>query len=122
MRTGNRFFGFRNKHFRHENSSGGRHDDRAEQMFGLDTVENVGAHDPARNVGHAGRHYRHQFGAGERRDVGPDSERSFGLAHEDAGRNVKRFRPAGAHADHDLGGLANDELHDPVVIEHGKKC
>ena len=53
--------------------------------------------------------------------VRANGERSFGLAHENTGGNVQRFRPARAHADHDLGHLADDELHHAVVIEHGEE-
>ena len=39
-------------------------------------------------------------------------------AHENAGRDVERFRSAGAHhPGHDPGGKLNDELHDPEVIK-----
>ena len=51
-----------------------------------------------------------------------DGERSFRLAHEDAGGDVERFRAAGAHdVRHDPGDGANDELHDADVIEKREK-
>ena len=65
VRAGKRFFRFRHEHLRHQDGAGRSHDDGAEQMFGLDAIENVSAHDAAGDVGHAGGHDRHQFGASQ---------------------------------------------------------
>ena len=47
-----------------------------------------------------------------------DGEGRFGLAHENAGGDIERFRAAGAHqAGHDTRGLLDDELHHTVVIK-----
>src|SRR5438034_11282658 len=44
----------------------------------------------------------HEFGLGELGKKGANGEWGFGLAHEDAGGNVKGFRAAGTHhASHD---------------------
>ena len=55
-------------------------------------------------------------------DKGPDGERGFGLAHEDAGGDVQGFGAARAHdALHDDGENLHDLLHDPEVVKDGKK-
>ena len=92
------------------------------KMLGFDAEGDVGGHDAAGNVGHAAGHHDHQLGFCELIQKRADGEGGFGLAHEDAGGDVERFRAAGAHdAGHDPGGSANDELHDADVIEKRKK-
>ena len=81
--------GFRHEHLRHQDSPGSGHDDGTEQVLGLHAIEDVGAHNAARDVRHACCHDRHQLGAGQGWQVRPNGERSFGLAHEDAGRYVQ---------------------------------
>jgi len=77
---------------------------------------------PPENMGHAAGHYAHEFGLGELGKKRADGERGFGLAHEDAGGDVERFCPAGAHdAGHQPRGGADDQLHDADVVEHGEK-
>src|SRR5713226_1202143 len=69
-------------------------------MFGLGAANlHVGSHHTARDVGHAAGHDAHQFGLSKLREKGPNSKRSFGLPHENAGGN------------------ADDQLHHPKVIK-----
>src|ERR1700722_202111 len=119
---GERLFGFRHEHFSHEQRARGGHDDRGKKMLGFDAEGDVGSHDAAGDVSHAAGHHDHQLRSCELVQKRTDGERGFGLAHEDAGRYVERFRAAGAHdASHDPSGDANDELHDADVIEERKK-
>src|SRR5271154_6837894 len=111
-------FGFGDHHFGKQDSAGGGHDHGSEDMFGFDTVGDVGGHHAAGNVGHAAGHDGHEFGLGDFGEIGANGEGRFGLAHEDAGSDVERFGAAGAHeAGHHARGLLDDELHYAVVIE-----
>ncbi len=67
------------------------------QVLRLDAEEDVGRHDAAGDVRHAGGHHRHQLRLGHTRKVRPDRQRRLGLAHEDARGHVQRFRAGGAH-------------------------
>jgi len=59
---------------------------------------------------------------GHARDERADGQRRFGLPHENAGRHVQRFRPAGPHhlLHHDRH-AAHDPLHDAQVIKDRQK-
>jgi len=73
-------------------------------------------------VRHTTSHDNHQFRLREFWKEGTDGERSFGLAHKNAGGNIEGFRAAGAHhASHCPRGSANDELHNAEVIEHSEE-
>ncbi len=114
--------GFRHHHFGQQDGSGRGHDDRSEQVLGLDAAENIGAHDTAGDMRHAGRHDDHQLRFGHRRQKRTNGQRRFGLSHEDAGRDVERLHAAGAHQPgHDAGRDADDELHHAVVIKDGEE-
>ena len=63
-------FGFGHQRFGDEQRAGRGHDDRAQQMFGFDAHGDVGGHDPAADVRHAGGHHGHQFRAGQFREEG----------------------------------------------------
>ena len=80
--------GLWHEHFGDENGAGSGHDDGGEEIGGVDAVGNVRGHDAAGDVGHAGGHDGHELGVGGVGEEGPDGERSFGLAHEDAGGDV----------------------------------
>ena len=85
-------------------------------------LRDVGRHDPAADVRHARGHDRHQFRAGQLLQKWADGQRRFGLAHENAGRHVERFRAADAHQSrHHPGRALDDDLHDAKVIENGKE-
>src|SRR5580693_578576 len=119
---GERLLGFRHQHFGHEQRAWGSHDHSGEKMLGFYAEGDVGGHDAAGNVGHAAGHHYHEFGFCELIQKGTDGEGGLGLAHEDAGGDVERFRAAGAHdAGHEPGGDANDQLHDAEVIKERKK-
>src|SRR6266436_5178 len=119
---GERLFGFRHEHFCHKQRTWGSHDNRGEKMLGFDAEGDVGGHDAAGDMGHAASHDDHQLGFCELVQKGTDSERGFGLAHENTCGDVERFRAAGAHdASHDPSGDPNDKLHDPYVIEEREK-
>ena len=121
--SGERVLGFGDQHLGHEQSAGGGHDHGGQQMLGVRATDtDVGGHHATGNVRHAAGHDGHQFGFGELRKKWADGEGRFGLAHENAGGDVERFRAAGAHDDgHQPGGAANDELHHAQVVKHGKK-
>src|SRR3982075_4308404 len=92
-------------------------------MFGLNAERDIRSHDSARHMRHAAGHYRHKFGAGQIGEEWPDRKRSFRLAHEDAGGDIERFSAARTHdARHHPGRDLDDELHNPVVVEHCKEC
>ena len=68
---------------------------------------------------HPAGHDHHEFGLGELGKKGANGEWGFGLAHEDAGGNVKGFRAAGTHhASHDPSRCPDDELHHTEVIQN----
>ncbi len=105
-------FGFRHQHLGHQDRSGRGHDDGGEQVARFDALRNVHGHDAAGDVGHAAGHDGHQFAAGCAFEEGADGQRSFGLAHEDAGRDVHAFSAGDAHGlEHDPGQGADDDLH-----------
>jgi hypothetical protein len=71
---------------------------------------------------HPAGHHGHEFRARQIGQKRPDGYRRFRLSHENTGRDVERFRAAGAHhPGHNPGGDPNDELHDSEVIEHSEK-
>src|SRR5271156_1546223 len=114
-------FGFGDHHFGKQDCAGGGHDHGGEDMFGFDTVGDVGGHHAAGNVRHTAGHDGHQFRLRHFGQIGANGEGRLGLAHEDAGSDVERFGAAGAHeAGHDARGLFDDELHHAVVIKHGE--
>ncbi len=88
-------------------------------MFGLGAANlHVGSHHTARDVGHAAGHDAHQFGLSKLREKGPNSKRSFGLPHEDAGSDIQGLGSARAHdTGHNPGSNADDQLHHPKVIK-----
>ena len=115
-------FGFGDEHLSDEDGTGGGHDDGGEKVLGVDAEAYVGGHDAAGDVGHAGGHDDHEFGAGCSGKKGADGEWGFGLAHEDAGGYVGGFGSAGAHgALHDPGDDADDVLHHADVVHDGKE-
>ena len=115
-------FGFGDEHFGDEDGAGRGHDDGGEEVLRADAEEDVGRHDAAGDVRHAGGHDGHEFGAGGVAEERADGERGFGLAHEDAGGDVRRFGAACAHRPlHDPGDDLDDLLHDAEVIEHREK-
>src|SRR2546430_2121429 len=64
------------------------------------------------------RHVR----AGEVRQKAANGQRSLSLSHENAGRDIERLRATCAHETrHDSRDLLDDELHHPIVVQHGKK-
>ena len=88
----------------------------------VDAEEDVGGHDAAGDVRHAGGHDGHELGAGGAGEEGADGERGFGLAHEDAGGDVGGLRAGGAHgALHDPGDDLDDLLHEADVIQDGEE-
>ena len=110
------------QHFGDEYGAGGGHDDGREQVLRVDAEADVGGHDAARNVGHAGGHDRHKLGAGGAVEEWADGERGFGLTHEDAGGNVGGFGAGSAHgALHDPGDDADDVLHEANVVHDGEE-
>src|SRR6185312_2710637 len=115
-------FGFGDEHLGDEDGAGRGHDDGGEQIGGVDAVGNVRGHDAARDVGHARGHDGHQLGVGGSVEEGADGQRSFSLAHEDAGGDVSGFGSGDAHGLlHDPGEGADDELHEADVIEDGEE-
>src|SRR5882724_6063579 len=87
-------------------------------MLGFHAVRNVGGHDAARNMRHPASHDAHQLRLGKPVEKRTYGERRFRLAHENAGRDVQRFRSARAHhLGHDPGESANNQLHHADVIE-----
>jgi len=115
-------FGLGHKHLRYEDGSGSGHDDGREEVLGVDAEADVGRHDAAGDVGHAGGHDGHELGVGGAGEEGADGERSFGLAHEDAGGDVGGLCAAGSHgALHDPGDDADDPLHEADVVEDGEE-
>src|SRR5947209_6989865 len=79
-------------------------------------------HNYAGNVRNGASHHRHQAGPREVREKGTNSQRSFSLSHENAGRDIERLRATCAHETrHDSRDLLDDELHHPIVVQHGKK-
>ena len=114
--------GLGDEHFCDEDGSRSGHDDGGEEVLSVDAEADIGGHDPAGDVGHAGGHDRHELGAGGSGEEGADGEGGFGLAHEDAGGDVCAFGSACAHgALHDPGDDLDDLLHDAEVIEDGKE-
>ncbi len=119
---GGGLFGLGDEHLGDENGAGGGHDDGGEKVLRVDAEADVGSHDAAGDVGHAGGHDGHQLGAGGSVEEGPDGERGLGLSHEDGGGDVGGFGSAGAHgALHDPGDDANDLLHEADVVEQGEE-
>ena len=115
-------FGLGHQHFGDEDGAGRGHDDGGEQVLGVDAEADVGGHDAAGDVGHAGGHDDHEFAACCARQKGADGERGFGLAHEDAGGDVRGFGSAGAHgALHDPGDGLDDLLHETDVVHDGEE-
>ncbi len=114
--------GFGHEHLGDEDGAGRGHDDGGEEVFGVDAEEDVGGHDAAGDVGHAGGHDGHELGAGGAGEEGADGQRGFGLAHEDAGGDVGGFRAASAHgALHDEGDDLDDLLHEADMVEDGEE-
>ncbi len=88
----------------------------------MDAVGDVGRHDAAGDVSHPGGHDGHELGVGGVGEEGPDGEGGFGLAHKDAGGDVRGFRSGDAHGLlHDPGKGADDELHEADVIKDGEE-
>ena len=115
-------FGFGHEHLGDEDGAGRGHDDGGEQVLGVDAEDDVGGHDAAGDVRHAGGHDGHELGAGGAVEEGADGERGFGLAHEDAGGDVGGLGAGGAHgALHDPGDDLDDLLHDADVVEDGEE-
>ncbi len=115
-------FGLGDEHFCYEDGAGGGHDDGGEEILRVDAEADVGRHDSAGDVGHAGGHDGHELGAGGSAEEGADGEGGFGLAHEDAGGYVGGLGSAGAHgALHDPGDDADDLLHEADVVEDGEE-
>ena len=115
-------FGFRDEHLGDEHRAGRGHDDGGEEIFGVDAEADVGGHDSTGDVGHAGSHDSHEFGAGGSSEEGADGERGLGLSHEDAGSDVGGFGAAGAHCPlHDPGDHADDVLHEADVVHDGEE-
>src|SRR5713226_4901268 len=88
-------------------------------MFGLGAANlHVCSHHTARDVRHAAGHDAHQFGLSKFREKGPNSKRSFGLPHEDAGSDIQGLGSARAHdTGHNPRSNADDQLHYPKVIK-----
>ena len=111
--------GLGHEHLGDEDGSGRGHDDGGEEVLRVDAEEDVGGHDAAGDVRHAGGHDGHELGARGVAEEWADGERGFGLAHEDAGGDVGGLRAGGAHgALHEPGDDLDDVLHDAEVIEH----
>ena len=92
------------------------------RCFGSIPNANVRCHDSAGDVGHAAGHYGHEFRVREIGKKWPDGHRRFCLPHEDAGRDIERFRAAGAHhSGHDPGRTRMMSCMMPIVIKHGEK-
>ena len=92
-------------------------------MLRFDTESDIRGHDPAGDMGHAAGHHHHQFGFCEFIQKRPDGQRGLGLSHEDARRDIQRFRPARPHdARHDPSGDADNQLHHADVVEQREKC
>ena len=110
-------FGFGDEHFCDEDGAGCGHDDGGEEVLRVDAEADVGGHDAAGDVSHAGGHDDHELAAGGAGEEGTDGKGSFGLAHEDAGGYVGGFGAGGSHgALHDPGDDADDVLHEADVI------
>ena len=89
---------FRLEDLRQHDGGGRGHDDRGEQMLNLDVREqNIRRHHRAGHVRHAADHDGEQFGLRQPGEKRPDGQRRFRLPHEDAGRDIQRFRAACAH-------------------------
>src|ERR1019366_4647383 len=120
LARGGRFFGFRYEDLGQHDGSRRGHDHRGKQVAGFHEADaDVGRHYGARNVRHAAGHDGKQFGLGHAREKGLDGERSFRLAHEDAGRHVQRLRAADTH--HFLHGDGHDfdhALHEAQVVQN----
>ena len=115
-------FGLGDEHLGDEDGAGRGHDDGGEEVGGVDAVCDVGGHDSAGDVSHAGGHDGHELGVGESVEEGADGERGFGLAHEDTGGDVGGFGSGDAHGLlHDPGEGADDELHETDVVEDGEE-
>ena len=81
--------------------------------------EDVGGHHGSGNVRHAADHDGEQLAFGEAGEERTNGQRSFGLAHENAGRDVQGFGAAGAHnALHHHRHRLHDDLHDAEIVEH----
>ncbi len=82
----------------------------------------ISHHDRAGYVRHAADHDGEQLGFRHAGDEGPDGERRFGLAHEDAGGDVKRLRTTGAeHFLHGDGHGAHQHLHHAQIVHDGEE-
>src|SRR6202167_164639 len=91
-------------------------------MFRFYSKCNVSRHNPAGNVGHAAGHHGHEFRTCQIRKKRPNGHRRLRLSHENAGRDVERFRAARAHhLGHDPGKELDDDLHDSNVVKHREK-